>query len=152
MSTQFIKDAADRCWQCLEDLSCLPTPSSQKFSPGSVLALENFFQRFCGPNWGRAACPLSEREIQLGLGAYLGEVVRRSLASGCQWHRDDMTEGICGLLLPAGVVVFPMEFIGTQIARYQSGNLVQWCEAQAGLRIRFANGNEAASESATAFA
>ena len=148
ISTQFIKEAADNCWQCLENLSCLPTPSSQSFSPGSVMALEIFFTRFCGPNWGKAGCPLSESEIQLRFGAYLGEVVRRSLSNGCQWYRDDLTEGICGLLLPSGIIIFPMEFIGKQTAAYQPGNLVKWCEAQAGLRSGFEARNEAAFESA----
>jgi hypothetical protein len=150
MSTQFIKAAAASCWHCLENLSCLLTPGIQRYSPESVLAMESFFRNFCGDNWGKTRCPLSESEIQLQFGAYLGEVVRRTLSKGCQWNRDDVTEGISGLLLPTGIVVYPMEFIGKQISAFQPGNFVKWCEAQAGLRSGVGAGNDAAFEPAMA--
>ena len=148
MSAQFIKAAADRGWECLESLASTPAPGGQKFSPESLLALEDFFERYCGSNWGKTGCPLSESEIQLQFGAYLGEVVRRSLANGCQWNRDDVTEGISGLILPTGTIVFPMEFMVQQVATHQPGNLIRWCEAQAGWRTGVGTGNEAACGSA----
>ncbi len=150
MSVKFIKEAADRGWNYLEVLPSVPATGSQKFSPESILALEDFFGRFCGSNWGKTVCPLSESEIQLQFGAYLGEVVRHSLLNGCQWNRDDITEGISGLILPTAIIVFPMEFIVQQIAAYQPGNLIRWCEAQAGLRTGVGAGTGAAFESAMA--
>jgi hypothetical protein len=150
MGIQFIKEAADRGWQCLESLPAMPAPGGQKFSPESILALEGFLGRYCGSNWGKTGCPLSESEIQLQFGAYLGEVVRHSLLNGCQWNRDDITEGISGLILPTAIIVFPMEFIVQQIAAYQPGNLIRWCEAQAGLRTGVGAGTGAAFESAMA--
>ena len=148
MSMQFIKEAADGGWECLESFPSTPARGGQKFSPESILALEDFFGRFCGSNWGKTGCPISESEIQLQFGAYLGEVLRRSLSNGCQWNRDDVTEGISGLILPTGIIVYPMEFMVQQIAAYQPGNLIRWCEAQAGLRTGVGAGNEAAFESA----
>jgi hypothetical protein len=143
VSIQFINEAADSCWLCLESLPFMVN-GVEKFSPESVLAMESFFERFCGPNCGKTECPLSESEIQLQFGAYLGEVVRRGLRKGCQWNRDDVTEGISGLILPTGTIVHPMEFILQQITVYQAGNLVKWCEDQAGLPIGIRAGNEAA--------
>jgi len=43
-------------------------------------------------------------------------MVRCGLTNGCQWQRDDATEGISGSLLPSGMAVLPMEFLGHQSA------------------------------------
>lgn len=91
------------------------------FSPASLWAIDRFFEDHSVAGRPRPG-GLLEKDLGsrlFGLGAYVGEVIRRAL--GAEWRTDDQDphgEVNVELVLPDGSIVWPVQRV---MKRYQYG-------------------------------